>query len=131
DRHQHPLAVRREDNVAGRMAVAGRKFRNDGLRWTGGVQIASTIGKAHDAVGVSDIDPLRVVAARKKRNPERRAKTVGEYFVGRGLYRAVGGTENADTAGARFGHEDIAVGRNADDARAAQALREQFDLEAR
>src|SRR6185437_1313379 len=81
DRHQHPLAVRREDNVAGRMAVAGRKFRNDGLRLTGGVQIASTIGKAHDAVGVSDIDPLRVVAARKKRNPERRAKTAGNISL--------------------------------------------------
>ena len=81
DRNQHPLVVGRERDVAGRMAVAGRQLRNDLSPPAGGLQIAAAIGKAHDAVGVGDIDPLRVVAARKERDAERAVKAAGEDFV--------------------------------------------------
>ena len=41
DRHQHPLVVRREDDVAGRMSVTGRQLRNDGLWPSGGFHVAA------------------------------------------------------------------------------------------
>jgi hypothetical protein len=87
------------------------------------------IGKPHDAVGVGDIDPLRVVAARKEGDAEGMAETACKCLVGTGFRSAIGGPQNADAAGTGFGDKNIAVRRDADDARTSQALREQLNLE--
>ena len=38
-------------------------FGDDGLRLAARLEVAGAIGKAHDAIGVGDVDPLRIVAA--------------------------------------------------------------------
>ena len=75
--------------------------------------IAGMVGKANDAVGVGDIDPLRIVAGRKERNAERPIESACENLVRGGLCRVIGGAEHADPTGARFGHEDVAIRREA------------------
>src|ERR1700749_4318223 len=89
------------------------------------------IGKAHDAVGVGDIDPLRIVAIRKEGDAERLTQGGRIHLVHRGTRRTVGGTKHPDSPGTSLRDEDVAIRRDADDARPAQSLREQFALEPR
>src|SRR6185312_2499429 len=62
-------AVQREGKIARPMAAARRQFIDDRLRRTAGLQIAIVIGIAHNGVRIAEIDPLRIIAKRIKRNP--------------------------------------------------------------
>src|SRR5437879_12443449 len=112
------------------MTVPMREVRNDGLGRTRRLQVACAIGKAHDTVGVGDIYPLRIIAARKERNSKRAAQPARKNLVRDRLGRAVREAKDANTAGVCLGDEDVCIWRDPDDARSAQSFREQLDVEA-
>src|SRR3954464_14970096 len=101
------------------MTAVMRQARHDRLRLATRLEIAGLIGKADDAVGVGDIDPLRIVAVREEGDAERLPQSRSEDLIGRG-FAAFAGAQYADGARARLRGEDIAVRRNAHDARGAQ-----------
>src|SRR6202007_2214464 len=89
---------------------------------------ACMIGKAHDVVGVGDIDPARVVAG-IERNAEGAVEVAGEYHVFGRLRGIVGAAQDANAARMGFRDKDIAVRGDADDAGTAQVRGERCDLE--
>ena len=89
------------------------------------------IGKAHDRVGLGDIDVARVRPRRIEGDAERAVEAGGEDVATSRLGRAVGGAEDADAPGAALGDENVAVRRDAHDARLVETRGEQADGEAR
>jgi hypothetical protein len=67
------------------MTAAMRQFRHDRLGLSGGLEVAGAVREANDAVGIGDIQPLRIGASRKKRNTERAIETAGTDLVRVGL----------------------------------------------
>ena len=112
------------------MAAAGGQRRHDDFGRPRRLGLAAAIGEAHDAVGLGDIDVTRVRPRRIEGDAERAVEPVGEDGGARRLGRAVGGAEHGDAAGAALGDEDVAVRRDAHDARLLEAGGEQADGEA-
>ena len=106
------------------------QFGDDCFGFAGRFKVARVIGKTDDAVGVGDIDPLRVVAVRKQRDPKRLVEAFGKDLVFGRFRGAVSGPQHADVTGFGFRDKDIAVRRHTQLARIVEALREQSDLEA-
>src|SRR6185369_12740559 len=116
------FAVRREDDVAGPVMI-GRDVFDDGFRITGRLQVTIAIGKAHDAVAVGDINPLRVLARRVEGDAVGLVEIAGKYAVLRRLRAALGKAIDADLVGFAVGDEQVAIWRGAHDARIVDARR--------
>ena len=72
DRHEHMLAVGREDYIPRPVASATelsitREIGHDCLGRVGCLQISGLVGESNDGRGVSDVDPLRIRARWVKR----------------------------------------------------------------
>ncbi len=129
DRDEHALAVRREHDVARRMAAIG-KTRNDLLRRAARLEVAAAIGKAQHRGGGGDIEKLRVGAGRVEGEAEGCVEIVGENRAACRRRRAVRRAQYADPIAAGLGDEDVAVGGDPNDARRVQPAREKLHGEA-
>src|ERR1019366_5232688 len=73
DRYEHPRAVFGEDDIARPMAApaetaTGWNGGNYRLSWTARDEVAVAIGKAHDRIGIGDIDESWIRAGRPERD---------------------------------------------------------------
>ena len=128
DRDEHRLAVGGKGEVARPMAVAGRQRRRDDFGRPGRVGRRCGRGSAR---------PRR--SRRHRRNAglglaDRRRRRTGDAarrrrWRSRRLGRAVCGAEYGDAAGDALGDEDVAIRRDAHDARLVEAGSEQADGE--
>jgi hypothetical protein len=121
DGDEHVLAVFGEDNVARPVAAAGelgvtRNVGNDGLSGTGGVEIAQVVREALDGGGVADVDVPWIVRG-VEGDAERMVEAGGELFNLGGLAVGAHAAQDEEDAGAGVGEEQVAVGRDADEAR--------------
>ena len=101
------------------------------LRRAAGLQIAILIREAHDAVGVANVDPLRIGAGGIEGDAE------GLVQAGQRRRRLASGLPSASTPRktlilpvCAFGEEEIAVGRDAQEPRIVEAGGIELDLEA-
>ena len=94
------------------------------------LQIAILVGEAHDAVGVADVDVLGIGSQGIERDAEGLVQAFGED--GRLLRLAVGvdAAKDPDLAGLALGQEEVAVGRDAQQARIVETGGVELDLEA-
>src|ERR1700722_2748835 len=130
DANPHLVAVGRELDVACPMALAAGQV--DQMRgWSAGFEIAALIREAHHGIGVSGINPLRIIAGRIEVNAEDAVQTRGEN--GHLFCFAVSGssTENLDHARITFGHEDVTVGSRTNQPRTVEIGCIQLDLKSR
>ena len=95
------------------------------------LQIAVAVGKAQHRIGVADIDELRIGSGRIEGDAERRVETRGEDRHYARLGAVAAGAQHADAARLALGDENVAVGRDADEARLFQLVGEQRDRDAR
>src|SRR5580700_8254797 len=104
------------------MAAALGQFRDDGLGRPRSFQVARVIRKTDHAIGVADVDPLRVVADGIKRDPEGAIQTASE--CGNLLRLAIGAAaaENLDLLRTAIGHKEVAIGGHADLARLGKSF---------
>ena len=114
DAHEQGAIVRRYCQIPRRMAALG-KLRHDDLGSTGRSD-ATVVGIPHDAGRLGDIDEARVGGG-PERNPERLLQPRGKHRAGSGTAVAAMRTPNADTAGAGFRQENVAIGRSSHGAR--------------
>src|SRR6185437_8470339 len=106
-----------ENATSRRMAAARPEATDQSLGRAARGEIAVAIGETKNAVADRDIDELRLRTGRIKRDAERAGEAARERFD-LGRFRAViRGADRADLAGIRFGDENIAVRRDADEAR--------------
>ncbi len=93
-----------------------------------GLEIAGLVGKTHDAVGVGDINPFRIVA-RKECDAERFVQPAGIDLAGGRFRGAIGRAQHSDLSSIGLGDEDVAIGRDPHLARPVQPFGEQRNLE--
>ncbi len=110
------------------MAAAGGQARQV-LRRAARLQIAVLIGKPHHRIRVPDVDPLRIGSRRIERNAVRPVQAAGENFHLLGLGLAADAAEHSDIPGIALGHEIIAIGGHANQARRVQPGRVEIHLE--
>src|ERR1700732_2980481 len=110
------------------MSTRGRQI-GDMLRRAARLQIAETVRKAYNFVGVADIHPLRIFSRGVKRDSVRALQSAGEDL--HLLRLAVGSqaTKNANASGSAFREEDVAIGSSPQQARTIQARRIVRNLE--
>ena len=117
---EHFRAVGGEDHVAsGVAALAVGELGNHHLGLAPRLQVARAIGKAHDRIDIGHIDPLRI-GGRVEGDAEGAVELVGENFRLGGGGRTVLGPQDADAIGVGLGHEHVAVGGGAHQARRIQ-----------
>src|SRR6478609_4996058 len=102
------------------------------LGWTMRFEIAITIWKSNDPIGIRDVQKLRVVAGRIKSDPERFIKiSLCKSFSDVGLATAVAIAKHLDLIGATLHNEDVTVRRAEKESRIAKTSGVQFDFESR
>jgi hypothetical protein len=111
DRDEHARPIVGESDVAGGVAAAWQP--HDGLRPSARPQIAAAVGETDDRGGHRDIEPTRVGSRRIEGEPERLAETARECVALARLVGSIGCTQHPGASGVGFGHEDVAVGRDA------------------
>src|SRR4029077_10610273 len=95
-------------------------------------EIAITIGKPNDAIGIRDVQKLRVVAQWIKRDPERVVQVAFcKNFCDVRLAIAVCIAQHFDLVGATLYNEDVAVRCGEQEPRIAKSSGVQFDFESR
>src|SRR3984885_15784594 len=129
DGHVQRLVVRRKGEVAGPMSAAARQAC-DLLRGARGFHVSAAIGKAHDGVRRRDINEARVLPRRIESDPVWSLQAGGEDLAF-GRPGAGARVEDAYASRSGFGHEDVAVRRDAKDARHVEPSGEKIDSEAR
>ena len=100
------------------------------LRCGAGFEVAVLVRDTHNAVGVSDVNPLRVGTGGIEGHAEGEVEFLREDG---GLFWLAVGTDAAkelDLAGLAFREEEIAVGREAQQTRIVEPGRIHIDLEA-
>src|SRR5260370_3818890 len=92
-------------------------------------QIAVTVRKAYNFVGVAHINPLRIFSRGVKRDSVRPLQSAGENL--HLLRLAVGSqaTKNANASGSAFREEDVAMGSSPQQTRTIQPSRIVLNLE--
>src|SRR5207248_2060572 len=133
-RHEHLLAVVGEGDVAGPVSAAvqpaaGRNVGDDLLLPSARLEIAVLVRKPDHLPGLADVDPARIGAGRMEGDPERLLQPRGEDLVALRLARSFLGAKDADAAWRAFREEQVAVRRDADEARVVEAARELLHLE--
>jgi hypothetical protein len=98
----------------------GRKLGNDDLGFGRGFEVAAFVREANDAVGVGDIDPLRIVGGMEG-DAVGLVQSVGKDGVLRRLRAALFKTVDRHLIGAGFGDEYVAIRGHAHDTRPAEA----------
>ncbi len=134
DRGEELAAVLGEDQVAGPVAAAAQASAAGQVGQVfcsaAGLEIAVLIGEAHDAVGVADVDVLRIRARGIESDAEWLVQAVGER---RSLLRlAVGrdAAKDSDFSGCAFGEKEVAVGSDAEQAGIVETGGVKLDFEA-
>jgi hypothetical protein len=128
NRHQHPSVIPGKDDVPGRMSSRWQ-LRHHGFGLACRLCIASLVGKANDAVGIGDVNPLRIIPAREKSNSKGPVEAARVNLVPGKLCACLSETQDANSSGLGFRNEDIAVGRHPHLARSVQAFGEKFNFE--
>ncbi len=127
-------AIEREGEVAGPVAAAAQASAagqvGDLLHGAASGEIAIAVGEAHDAVGVADIDPLRVGAEGIEGDAEGLVEIAGEDGGLFGIAVGVDAAKDFDFARSAFGEEEVAVGGEADEAGVVEIGGIELDLEA-
>ncbi len=93
------------------------------------LQIAVTVGKAYNCVGVAHINPLRIFSRGVKGDSVRPLQSAGEDLH---LLRLAVGSQaakNANASGSAFREEDVAIGSGPQQTRIVQASRILINLE--
>jgi hypothetical protein len=105
-----------------------RKFLGRSARF----EIAVTIRKSNDAIGIRDVQKLRVVTGWIKSDPERFVQTAFcKSFVHIRFAIAVGIAQHFDLIGATLYDKDVAIWRAKQESRIAKTTGVQFDFESR
>src|SRR6516225_8312727 len=128
-RDEHTGTIFGEDDVPSPMA-APRQSGDDRLGGTGGLQIAGSIGKADDRVGIRDIDKSRVRSGRPERDAKRPIETVGE---GVDLWRSrvARRAQHANAAGSALRDKNVASRCNPEQTRVIEPAGEELNGKAR
>src|ERR1039458_3303410 len=100
------------------------------LHGASGCQVAVVVREANDGVGVTDVDPLGVGAEGIEGDAERLVEIGGEDRDLRWLAVGVDAAEDLDLASFALSEEEVAVGRETDEARVVEAGGVELDLEA-
>ena len=119
--------LRRLDEIC---ATAAARQVGDGLHGTAGRQVSILVGEAHDGVRVSNVDPLRMRAVGIKRDAEGLVQALGEDRRFFWISLRVDAAENLDFACGALGEEEVAVGREANEARIVETGGVELDFEA-
>jgi hypothetical protein len=110
----------------------GREMCGEFLRWSARFEIATTIGKANNAIGIRDVQKLRVVAGWIKSDPDRFVQPAFcKNFVHIRLAIAVRVAQHLDLIGATLYNEDVAIRCAEEESRIAKSRGVQFDFEPR
>src|SRR5215213_2773955 len=128
DRDVHLPAVAREGYVARPVSAAAqlssaRNIRHDHFRLASGLEVAVAISEAHHCVRIRDIDVLGLRPEWIKGYAEWSVQFSGEDFINVRFARAISRPQHAYSSRVAFGHEDIAVGRSANQSRIIQTRR--------
>ncbi len=127
-------AVLREDQVAGPVAAAAQASAagqvGELFHGAARLQVAVLVGEAHDAVGVADVNPLRIGSEGIKRDAEGLMQAGGEDGDLLRLAVRADAAKDLDLAGFALGQKQVAVGRDANEARIVEAGGVEVHLEA-
>ena len=134
DRRKQFAAIEREGEIA-RPVTSAAKSPATGqigelLHGTGGCEVAVMVREANDGVGVADVNPLWVGAERIKRDAERLMEIGGKDRHLLWFAISVDAAKHLDLAGLALSEEQIAVGRETDQARVLEIGGVELNLEA-
>src|SRR6266480_1127232 len=91
------------------------------LRWSARFEIIIAIGKPNYAIGIGDVQELRIIPRRIKRDPEWFVQVVfGEDFIGIGPAALLCIAQYPNLIGATFYDKDVAVSRGEQKTRVAE-----------
>ena len=118
-RHEHPLAIEREREIACPVAAASqapvaRQFGNDDLLRAVCPQVAVLVRKADHGIRIGHIDVFRVGSGRIERDAEGQSETGSEDLGFSSLAIFAGAPQDLEASRLAFGYEQVAVRRGAD-----------------
>ena len=129
---EHALAVERKGDIARAMSPAALgQLGHDHLGCAAGVQVARLVRKTNDRIVVRDVEPLGMISGRIKSNAERPVEMIGENLVLRGRLGSVGGPQHTQAIGGGLSQENVAIGRDPQQARIGQAADKKLHREVR
>ncbi len=111
-----------------RQSASGRELGN-ALRLAARLKITVTVGKSHDAVGIGDIEKLRIRSGGIKRKTEWLRQAGCEFLIDVGTSVSVGIAQHADRARGALRHKDVAVRGRAQISRVIKLAREEIHIE--